>query len=200
MFYVRDHPLPCTKSMTCSMSMSIGWSCNWIGSSWGTAATLQKGTGILLSAAEEVREKQLYDLDIMPMEWFGCHPNLEGIWEVKYGGNFGCRIWNGHFYGKSEWNFGGKLKSNAIGSIAVFVCVCLWCSDVMECECVFDGHVLLLFSRKDRAPKIRDDHHGKLSFVVLLMAYDLTKGPQRVCTLCTLCTLSHWTNQCIIQF
>ena len=46
--------------------------------------------------------------------------------------------------------------------------VCLWCSDVMECECAFDRHVLLLSSRKDRVPKIRDDHHGKLSSAALL--------------------------------
>ena len=29
-------------------------------------------------------------------------------------------------------------------------------------------HVLLLSFRKDRVPKIRDCHHGKLSFVALL--------------------------------
>ena len=46
--------------------------------------------------------------------------------------------------------------------------VCLWCSDVMECECVFDGHVLFSSTRKDRVPKMRDHHHGKLSFVALL--------------------------------
>ena len=97
----------CTKSMTCCMSMSIGWSWNWIGSSWGTAAILQREQEFYWRLQRKQEESNY-------LIWSLCRWNeldyAKGIWDVKDGGNFGCEIWNGHFYGKSEWIFWRKRR------------------------------------------------------------------------------------------